>query len=358
MGGYGNFYNNQGRLFNMQIKTFSGNFVEIGKQQGKVYHKRRMSFKNLKIDPKLFGNQLRVYKKFYPELLKEFEGIAEAGNFDKNKLIYHFITAEIKCYKDWFGSKKACTIFGFKNKDKLFVGRNYDWAPKTQGLFEIYKVQNPQRNSFIALTDGGYGSEAGTNIKNLFYNADDAINDKGLFIGLTFAYSDNWSYGLSCVHMTKLIAETCATVQEAIKVFEKVPLCCPKNFFIADKNGHMVIIEHTSQKFKVIYPKNGILIQTNHYVDPELAKEDTVLKRVPIHNTHLRYHETFQRINFSRNKFNLNKVINVLGKKGTYTCQNFPGVKTIWTLALDMTNKKYKVYWNIFEKRKEKVLRI
>ena len=40
-------------------------------------------------------NQHKIYKKYYPELLKELEAMAEAGNFDKDKLIYQFICNEI-----------------------------------------------------------------------------------------------------------------------------------------------------------------------------------------------------------------------------------------------------------------------
>lgn len=342
----------------MNIKTFKGNFFEIGRQQGKIYRANGMSFDKVKIDPVFYKNQLEVYKKHYPELLEEFRGMAKGGNFDEEKLIYHFITAEINYYRKSFDLNKACTIFGFKKDDKLFVGRNYDWLSKTKDLFQIYKIVNPLKFSFIAITDGGYGSEAGFNIRNWFYNVDDAINDKGLFIGLTFAYVNQWSYGVSCVHMTKLIAENCRTVREALKVFERVPLCCPKNFFVADKNGDMVVVEHTSKKFKVLYPKDNILIKTNHYLDSELAKEDMVLKRAPYHNTFIRYYETLQKINFEKNNFNLESVIKILGRRGSYTCQNFSPIKTIWTLALDMTNKKYRIYWDILGKRKSKELEI
>lgn len=342
----------------MNTKIFKGNFFEIGEQQGKIYKANRMNFDNVKIDSVLYKNQLQVYEKYYPELLEEFRGMAKGGNFDEEKLIYDFITSEIFYYRNRFGIDKACTIFGYKVKNNLFVGRNYDWLPETDKIFEVYKVVNPERNSFIAVTDMGIGSPATAKPRYFFYNADDAINDKGLFIGLTFAYADEWSYGVSCIHMTKIIAETCETVKEAIKVFEKIPLCCPKNFFIADKNGDMAIVEHTSKKLKVIYPKDNILIQTNHYVDNELAKEDTVLKRVPFHNTFIRYYETLQKINFERDKFKLDSAIKILGRQGSYTCQNFPGIKTIWTLALDMTNKKYKIYWDTSGKRKIEELEI
>ena len=179
-----------------------------------------------------------------------------------------------------------------------------------------------------------------------------------MFIGLTFAYANEWSYGLTCIHMTKLIAETCTTVEDAIKVFEKVPLCCPKNFFIADKKGNMAIVEHTSKKFKVIYPKDNLLIQTNHYVDKELEIEDTVLKRVPYHNTFLRYYETLQGINFNKEKFSYDNIMKILGRKGSYTCQNFPGVKTIWSLALDMQKQKYILFYDLFGERKQIKLEI
>lgn len=343
----------------MNTKIFKGNFFEIGKQQGKIYKANGMTFDKVKIDPVLYKNQLQVYKKHYPELLEEFRGMAKGGNFDEEKLIYEFITNEIVYYyKAGFVLDKACTIFGYKVKNNLFVGRNYDWFPKTENIFEVYKVINPQRNSFIGITDMGIDSSAKIKPEYFYYNADDAINDKGLFIGITFAYADQWSYGLSCVYMTKLIAETCETVKDAIKVFEKVPLCFPKNFFIADKNGDMVIIEHTSKKFKVLYPKANILIQTNHYVDQELAKEDTVLKKVPFHNTFIRYYETLQKIKLLKDKFKFDSIIKILGRKGSYTCQNFPGIKTIWTLALDMTNRKYRIYWGIHSKRKAEELEI
>ena len=317
-----------------------------------------MSFENVKINPKIYENQLKVYKKYYPEMLQELEAMAESGNFNKDKLIYSFLCDEILWYKDKFNPKKACTIFGVKSKNGIFVGRNYDWLPIAEKFFEAYKFDNPKRNAFIALTDMGIGIGAEANPKEMYYNADDVINNKGLFVGITFAYTDKWSHGLSCIHMTKLIAETCSTTKEAIKVFEKIPLCCPKNFFIADKNGDMAIVEHTSEKFKVRYPKDDVLIQTNHYVDPELANEDTVLREVPYHNTFIRYYETLQKINFKKDKFNFSDIIKVLGAPNSYTCQNFPGVKTIWTLALDMKNQKYKLFWDLFGKRKEKVLNI
>jgi len=342
----------------MKITTFKGNFFEIGEQQGKIYRKNEMNVRNVKINHNLYKNQLRVYKKHYPEMLEEFKGMAEGGKFDEKKMIYNFIAGETLSFINRFDLKKACTMFGVKNANGFFVGRNYDWHPVTEEVFEVYKVKNTMKNPFIAITDMGISGQSTAKPKYLFYNADDAINDKGLFIGLTFAYNNKWNYGLSCIHMIKLIAETCATVDEALKVFRKVPLCCPKNFFIADKHGKMVVVEHTSKRFKILYPKDNVLIQTNHYTDPELAQEDTVLHEMPTHNTFLRYYETLQKINARKERFQLFDVMKILGNIESCICQNHPDIKTIWSLALDMKNLKYKLYWKLLGKRKEKTLKV
>lgn len=312
-----------------------------------------MSFTNLKIDPILYKKQLVVYKKHYPELLEEFKGITKSGKFDENKLTYSFICGELLCFKKRFKEKKACTIFGVKNKNGAFVGRNYDWHPVTEEVFEVYKVENKSRNSFIGISDMGIDGPATAKARYLYYNADDAINDKGLFVGLTSAYNNKWNYGLSCIHIIKLIAETCQTIDEALNVFKKVPLCYPKNFFIADKKGDMAVVEHTSKRFKIVYPKDNVLIQTNHYVDYELGKEDTVLKERPTHNTFLRYFEALQKINEHKQRFKLSDAIKILGNVESCVCQNHSDIKTIWSLALDMQNRKYKLYWNITGKRNE-----
>lgn len=337
----------------MDVKQFTGDFYEIGEQLGSIYKHNLMNFDKLKIDQNLFKNQLKVYKKYYPELLEEFKGMARGGDFNVDRLIYKFITSELYYYRKAFALDKACTIFGYRANDKLIVGRNYDWIPETEKIFEVYKINNQERNSFIGITDMGIDNSLINSPQYYFYNADDLINDKGLFIGITFANADEWSYGISCIHMTKIIGETCETVKDALNVFEKIPLCCPKNFFIADKYGEMAIVEHTSKKFKVLYPKDNILIQTNHYIDPDLAKEDTVLQRFPDHNTFKRLGETLDGIKRNQDNFSINTTIKILGKPGSYTCQNLPSIKTIWTLSLDMIEQKYKIYWNILEDRKQ-----
>jgi hypothetical protein len=120
----------------------------------------------------------------------------------------------------------------------------------------------------------------------------------------------------------------------------------------------MVVIEHTSEKFKILEPENDILIKTNHYLHPELRKEDEVLKRNPSTTSFLRYFEAFQKLTSKKDSLKFGDIIKILGDKKSSLCQNTPRIKTIWSLALDMGRKKYKIYWNLHKKRKEKELKL
>jgi len=341
----------------MNIKTFKGNFFEIGKQQGLIMKNNGMKLDKVMVNEKIIGEQLKIYQKYYPERIEELQGISEGGGFNKEKVFQIYLAGELMQFSKGIRKPLACTIFGIKNKNGVFVGRNLDWLPVTEKIMEVYKQEAIGKFKLLAVSDMFIGSEEDVQGKFLFYDAIDVINEKGLFIGITFAYGDNCSYGFSWKEITKYIGENCATLKEALAVFKNFPVGIPKNFFIADKNGEMAVVEHNVSEYKVLYPKDDVLIHTNHYLDPDLAKKDRVLVELPYHNTFIRYYEALQKINFVKDNFDLSNVIKILGDPRYYLCQNHE-IRTIWTLALDMTNKKYNIYWDILGKRKTKELEI
>ncbi|MDP3990095.1 MAG: C45 family peptidase [archaeon] len=339
----------------MQITTFKGNYFEVGKQLGKIYKKNGMDLGSVKVNKDILENQKTIYQKYFPGVLEELKGINEILKINEEKLLFFFLAGELDWFRKFYVAK-ACTIFGVKNKNGSFVGRNYDWLKSTENLFEIYKIITPKKNKYISITDMGvYSNKSKSSF--LLYNEDDAINDKGLFIGLDFALSYKWKYGLRPAHMIKLIAENCKTVDEALKIFKEVPLCYPKFFFIADKSGRMVVVEHNSEKVKIREPVDNRLIVTNHFVDPELKKEDKILVKYPKHNTKLRYEEVDQKIK-ARRDFKYSDIIEILGDTNSHTCQDKYGIKSIWSLSLEMQKQKYKLVYNLFGKKKEKDLEI
>lgn len=340
------------------MKTFKGSFYEIGRQQGEIYRQNGLDLTFIKVNQKIVAEQLKIYKKHYPQLLEEIEGIAVGGNFDKEKLLHIYLALEIVGFAKTFNMPLSCTIFGVKNSNGTFVGRNLDWLPITEKVMESYKREAEGCYKLLAVSDMFIGSPSDVEHNFLLYDAIDVINEKGLFVGITFAYGNTWSYGLSWNELTRIIGEQCSTVDEALDIFKNIPVSIPKNFFIADKKGNMAVVNHNSNKYKIVYPKDNVLIQTNHYTDPELSKIDRVLIETPTHNTYIRYYETLQKINqVNKNKFQLSDVIKILGNPNLYVCQNHE-IKTIWTLALDMKKQQYNLYTDVVGKRVEQKLAI
>lgn len=325
----------------MKPIIFKGNYRDIGKQLGKIYRKNGKSFDNEKIDKKLYCKQLAFYKKFYPELLEELGGISEGGGYDYEKVVYSNITGEIAWYKNRL--KTRCTIFGVKNKYGTFVGRNYDWYPKT--FASIYKYINPQSYSYTAITDNNYFP--GYKKEDQMYYFDDAINKKGLYIGISAAFGPKTFYGLTSFHIRKLIIEKCKTVPEALAIFKDIPVACPKNFFIADKSGKMAVVEHASGKnYKIIEPKNGILVKTNFYLDSSLAKEDLLLSSRPTTNAFVRFYDLLRNINLlGVEKIQQKDITGLILDKKTFIRQNSATSKTIWSLSMNMKKGKYHLYY-------------
>ncbi len=340
----------------MKVKTFAGNPFEIGRMQGEIYRRNGLDFKNLNIDNELFDGQRYIYNKYYPEFLERLRGVAEGGKFEEDKLIYSFITGELRFFRKVFSPKQQCTIFGVKNDNGAFVGRNYDWYPVAEKFFEVYRLRDPEKNAFIGITDMLVASSRDT--KPFAYAPEDTLNDKGLYIGLTFAHRNAHGFGLSNLHILELIAQNCDTVEEALRIFEEMPVCTPKNFFIADKTGDMAVVEHAFDKFRILRPENGVLIQTNHYTDPELKRYDEVFLRYPKHNTLLRYDEVKNKIMANKEKLDRADIIKILGKVGSCVCQNNKYTRTIWSISIDTKRQDYTLYWDLLGKRKKLQLEV
>jgi predicted choloylglycine hydrolase len=343
----------------MKQLIFRGNYKEIGRQLGRLYKTNGKLFSGITINEKLFKKQLSIYQKYYPDFIDELKGVAQGGGFDEKKTLYQFLAGSLT----WTLTNKIhprfseCSIFGVKNKNGLLVGRNYDWDPITEKIFKVYKVEPQNKYAYVAVSDMWIGGPEDLDPKNHYYLPIDAINEKGLYIGLTAARNYNWSYGLPSVHLIKLIAENCRNVNEAINIFKKVPLNCAKNFLIGDQAGKMVAIEHLAgTKFKIVYPQDNILIQTNHFTHPDLIKEDRVKKTS---TSFLRYYEISREINLRGvDKFKQSDIIKILGAHGSYVLQDSPRIKTVWSLSLNLKNADYRLYCNLFGRHKSLKLKI
>ncbi|NCN86489.1 hypothetical protein GW932_01540 [archaeon] len=328
----------------MNIIKYGGSYFDIGRKIG-IDYKRQGMILDRPLEKKIFFTQLKIFKKFYPEYLEELRGIAEGIGCEYQQVLQSFLQRVVLPKKKNEKKRKHCSIFGVKNSKELIVGRNYDWIPEAKKYSKIYFVNNKEANSYFGFSDRGIWKEGKVNESELEVYTVGALNENGLYIGLTWGDPVDFpGKGIGSGVFIKMIAEKCSNVSDAVKLFNKVPLNFSKNYFVVDSEGNMKVLEFNGKKKKVVEPKEDILIKTNHYLNYELSKNDSVLKKKG-NSTFLRYYEILKYVEERKDKFKIGDVKNLLCDKNRYVYRQGEKVNTIWTLALDMTKRKYFIYY-------------
>lgn len=76
-----------------------------------------------------------------------------------------------------------------RENNQVFVGRNYDWLPEAREFFERYDLSIKGANRYFAFTDEGvWGRHIGRRSRDFY--VEDAINEYGLYVGLTYCHID------------------------------------------------------------------------------------------------------------------------------------------------------------------------
>lgn len=286
--------------------------------------------------------QLKIYKQYYPEIIEEVYATAEALHLEPDLLLYEEIASCVDQQRRRANPHQhGCTIFAIKENDRCFVGRNYDWLPTSREFFERYALAISGANRYFAFSDEGvWRHHTGKNTRKPYF--EDAVNEHGLYIGLTYAHFDKWNYGLKPAHLIRYVAEKCKTTRQALNAFAKLPAAIPKNYLIADAKGDIATVEHAAKTYSVVRPgENGVLIQTNHALAPDLQRLDKVLRDNPTTTSFLRYAEADHLIARQLPGFQFTDLWRIL-RDSHYVYNN----EVVWSLALELTSGRYNIYYD------------
>jgi predicted choloylglycine hydrolase len=319
---------------------FKGSYNDIGRQIGEYYKSHKCAFPAVG-DAGLLRQQIAFHEKFVPEIIEEIRGIAQGGQYDFESVAFGNLVGEILFLRK--RGMRACSIGGVVANGKTWIGRNYDWHPAVANQYQLYRLSPTNAEDTYAVSDMCVMDETCVDKSRQFFYHEDAINESGLFIGMTFAHSWDTQIGLKSADVVRLVAWRCRSVAEAVAFFEKMPRCGAKNYFVADRQGKMAAIQCTAKEFDVRYPdENGLLVLTNHYVG-KLKNFDRVLESNPHHTTFDRYTRLYgDLLKMKTEKADpLSGLDAIFTGKSTPVCQSIPGVETVWTLLMNMGDSDY-----------------
>ncbi|HRX15992.1 MAG TPA: carcinine hydrolase/isopenicillin-N N-acyltransferase family protein, partial [Spirochaetota bacterium] len=213
-----------------------------------------------------------MYKDCYPQYLKQLQGFAHVYGasieaMDLTMMEPFFARMGYEGYRikgsAKSGFKNMCTVIGATGSNgKTYIGRNLDTFNITGFLVNskmegVYKTVNTSGEAFCNYVVDG-------------------INEKGLFVGemsipdprykknLKLRYPDVPS--VYCAHMLRIILDTCANVNEAATLLQKVPVWFTNDLwhiYLADSGGSFCIAEWDENGKIVLQHFDKKLIATN-----------------------------------------------------------------------------------------------
>ena len=321
---------------------FQGSRSEFGQFYGQQLHDNGHDFYREIPNDATYSRQLHLYQKFYPELISERLAAAEVLGLDPQFLFYEDFASFVDAARRRANPHThGCTIFALHENNKTYVGRNYDWLPEAREFFEQYELNITGANRYFAFSDESvWRRHTGKNTRKFY--AEDAINEYGLYIGITYSHINKWNYGLSPSHLIRYIAEKCRTTRQALNVFNRIPCAVPKNFLIADAKGNLAVVEHSSRTHAIVKPDlNGVLVKTNHILSPRLIGQDQVLIHNEKSSSFVRFAEANFLISQQLPNYNFTDTAKIL--RNSHYVYNH---ETIWSLALELSEQRFNLYYD------------
>ncbi len=297
-----------------------------------------------------------MYRRIYPQYLDTVKGIADAYGIPDDRL--DMITMEFEYFLglysrllqyqrfytvtdfETYGDNlpvDGCSLASYDNGRQHLIGRNFD--------------NFSDRPHYFALTqmDGSY-RVIGHAVYDLYYWVADGLNEKGLSIsqasnGEEYFWQETYPSvpAVFSSKMARMVMDTCATVDEAIRLIGSVRVWFPNqglHWLIADKSGRSVIVEFDLNRYMVVLEKGGPWeLATNTALQ---KGEDYVIRHCERYRAAKPMLEAG--VNSSDEMFDVMRAVK----------QTSGPARTLWTSVIDLRRMTYQMrYFKEYERRYE-----
>ena len=193
----------------------------------------------------------------FPALAEEIKGISEGSRIPfEDVLLLNF-------YHGLGAIHFQCTNLGFNNEEQGTIHGKTGDAENYLSPFYLLQTVYPNKGaSFIHVCFvGTVWTEAG-------------VNDIGLSCGQSSCptISGQDGRGIPCLVMPRPLLQHCASVEKGIEFLAKYPMAGKGlSIFLADSKGDAAVVEKAYIKQAARRIENGVVWNTNHFLDEELA---------------------------------------------------------------------------------------
>lgn len=236
------------------IITLKGSPRELGYEHGSrckdLIHRNIDLYSNLfNIQEKTLFRLADHYKnkisQFNKKYCMEIEAIAEGAEVDPRWI--YALNARTEIINRLMDE---CTSVYFRNS--AILGQNWDWVQESEELAIILRIEKPDGQKILTLTEPGIISKIG-------------FNNQGLGVCLNYLHIEKESNGVPVHILLRRILE-CRTIEEAVSVTDLENIGTASNILIADNGGNYLDLEMAIDKLFFHKNKTNIFIHTNHFL--------------------------------------------------------------------------------------------
>ncbi|MCW1927477.1 C45 family autoproteolytic acyltransferase/hydolase [Bhargavaea beijingensis] len=209
------------------VIQFRGSHYDFGFLQGErlrdslTLHNRRTKWRTMKPRFRIDVREAKsIFTRYAPQLWDELNGMRDALDLPMEEILRDFGGYRTEPVR------AGCSVLIGAD----FMVRNYDFHPNTyEGLYTVFQPD-----------DGGY---AIIGPAQRITGRMDGMNGKGLSMGYNFTNRKRPGDGFVCWMVGRLILETCADVEEAVRFLRDLPHRGSFSYNLLDKTGNRALVE-------------------------------------------------------------------------------------------------------------------
>jgi isopenicillin-N N-acyltransferase-like protein len=217
-------------------------------------------------------------REFAPALIQEVEGIARGSGRSFDEIFLLNARSEIL-----FGTKALgleCTSIlalpGATVQGQTLLAQNWDWIADVEDCQVILEIRaSVSTPPLVTFTEAGQVAKLG-------------LNGAGIALVVNNLTSDSPRQGVPWIFIARRVLES-THLTEAIGQLLSTSRAHSINFLLAHAGGEGVNLETAPVEEHVQWPEQGLLIHTNHFLQPCSRFRDLKPIRDPHPSTYLRY---------------------------------------------------------------------
>lgn len=264
---------------------------------------------------------LPTYRRYFPTILEEIEGIALAQNCDPELLQAVLFSMYA------LPPELHCSCFAISQGGQVLLGRNSDF----------YTALEEENKAVEYRLSGSTPAVLGHT--TAFAELEDGVNAHGLAAGLTAVCPTVPRPGLNAGLLLRLLLETCRSVEEAVTLIRGLPLASAQTLTLADASGRVALVECCPERTEVCFPspERPFVCAVNEF---HLTAMQSFRRPVPDNwQSEERYQTMDHALDRSWKDMDANRARELLAGRQGFLCQygRETGHDTVWSVVYDLS---------------------